>query len=418
MATARGTVRDLRRHNRSATLRALLFDGPLSRAEVSRRTGLSLATIGNVATELLADRLIVEAGQVDSDGGRPRVLLRVDPGYGTLIGVDVGAGTVTAELFDLGMNRLAVAQRSASPPAATPAVLVELVCAVLDELLAAAGAASAEVIGVGIGVPGSVEQQPRVLVHAQVIDWAAVPFEELLRQAGVSLPLYFDNGAKTQAQAEMWFGAGRGARHAVIALICSGVGAAVVVDGATYQGATSSAGEWGHTTIVYGGRPCRCGARGCLEAYIGAEAILERYRQARGGRPVPGDDQESQLAALLAAAPTLATAARVLDETAGYLGAGVANLVNLFNPERIVLGGWAGAALGAQLLPRIRAQAQAYALAHPYRQAAIELGVLGSDAVAFSAATLPLAALLAQGGDPRERRRPHARRTARQPSAA
>src|SRR4051812_29149269 len=102
MATARGTVRDLRRHNRSATLRALLVDGPLSRAEVSRRTGLSLATIGNVATELLADRLIVEAGQVDSDGGRPRVLLRVDPGYGTLIGVDVGAGTVTAELFDLG----------------------------------------------------------------------------------------------------------------------------------------------------------------------------------------------------------------------------------------------------------------------------------------------------------------------------
>ncbi len=216
----------------------------------------------------------------------------------------------------------------------------------------------------------------------------------------------------------MWFGAGRGARHAVIALICSGVGAAVVVDGATYQGATSSAGEWGHTTIVYGGRPCRCGARGCLEAYVGAEAILARYRQARGGRPVPGDDQESQLAALLAAAPTSAAAARVLDETAGYLGAGVANLVNLFNPERIVLGGWAGAALGAQLLPRIRAQAQAYALAHPYRQAAIELGVLGSDAVAFSAATLPLAALLAQGGDPRERRRPHARRTARQPSAA
>ena len=92
----------------------------------------------------------------------------------------------------------------------------------------------------------------------------------------------------------MWFGAGRGARHAVIVLVGSGVGAAVVTDGTSYRGATSSAGEWGHTTVVYGGRQCRCGARGCLEAYVGAEGILDRYRQAApGGRPVPGADEES-----------------------------------------------------------------------------------------------------------------------------
>ncbi len=83
----------------------------------------------------------------------------------------------------------------------------------------------------------------------------------------------------------MWFGAGRGARHAVIALVGSGVGAAVVADGSSYRGSRSSAGEWGHTTIVYGGRRCRCGARGCLEAYVGAEAILDRYR---AGQPRPG----------------------------------------------------------------------------------------------------------------------------------
>jgi predicted NBD/HSP70 family sugar kinase len=196
----------------------------------------------------------------------------------------------------------------------------------------------------------------------------------------------------------MWFGAGRGARHAVFALVGSGVGASVVTNGVTYRGASSSAGEWGHTTLVYGGRPCRCGALGCLEAYVGAEAVIARYRQARGGRAVPGADEESQITALLADAETDPAARTVLDETAGYLGAGVANLINLFNPERVVLGGWAGVALGARLLPAIRAAAARQALRQPYGQASIELGRLGVDAVALGAATLPIARLLAAGG--------------------
>jgi predicted NBD/HSP70 family sugar kinase len=195
----------------------------------------------------------------------------------------------------------------------------------------------------------------------------------------------------------MWFGAGRGARHAVIVLVGSGVGAAIVTDGATYRGTSSSAGEWGHTTIVYGGRACRCGARGCLEAYVGAEAVLDRFRTAARGHVAPAADEESQLAALIEAADHSGAAARVLDDTAGYLGAGIANLVNLFNPERIVLGGWAGLALGARLLPRIREVAAGQALAHPFGQTAIELCRLGPDAVAFGAATLPVADLLAHG---------------------
>jgi len=203
----------------------------------------------------------------------------------------------------------------------------------------------------------------------------------------------------------MWFGGGRGARHAVIALVGSGVGAAVVANGTTYQGATSSAGEWGHTTIVFGGRECRCGARGCLEAYVGAEGELDRYRQARGGKATAIEDEQASLGELIAAAPRSRTAAKVLEETAGFLGAGIANLINLFNPERVVLGGWAGLALGGHLLPEIRRAAQAHALAHPYGQCTIELCRLGPDAVAVGAATLPVAAMLARGADPRESRR-------------
>jgi predicted NBD/HSP70 family sugar kinase len=99
----------------------------------------------------------------------------------------------------------------------------------------------------------------------------------------------------------------------------------------------------------------------------------------------------------------------VLEETAGFLGAGIANLINLFNPERIVLGGWAGLALGATLLPQIREAAEAYALRRPFQQSTIELCVLGPDAVAFGAATLPVAAMLTLGADPREPREPRER---------
>ncbi|MEU8635100.1 ROK family transcriptional regulator [Amycolatopsis sp. NPDC048633] len=399
MASKRTTVRDLRRHNRSLLLSKLYFDGPLSRHELSQLTGLSAATVSNVTAELGEERLITEAGQVESDGGRPRVLLRVDPAYGHVAGVDIGETGVKVELFDLAMNRLATVEHPL-PKAPDPATAVEQVTSGLREVFASAGIDDSAVLGVGIGVPGTVEQGARVLVHAPTVGWDAVPFVALLQDAGVTLPLFIDNGAKTQGQAEMWFGAGRGAKHAVIALIGSGVGAAVVTDGTTYRGSTSSAGEWGHTTIAYGGQDCRCGARGCLEAYIGAGGVLARYRRVRG-KDVPGEDEQAQFAALLEAAPKSKAAARVLDETAGYLGAGIANLINLFNPERIVIGGWAGLALGEQLLPRIREAASEHALRHPFSQTSIQLGSLGLDAVATGAATLPVADLLDQGATSR-----------------
>jgi predicted NBD/HSP70 family sugar kinase len=411
MESKRATVRDLRRHNRSTLLSKLFFDGPLSRHELSGVTGLSAATVSNVTAELIDERLVVEAGLIDSDGGRPRVLLRVDPHYGHVIGVDVGETGVRVELFDLAMTGLATVEHPLPTVRPEPETVVAQIASGLREVIAKAGVADGTVVGVGIGLPGIVERgqadarpghDDGVLVHAQTIGWDAVPLDRQLRDSGCTLPLFFDNGAKTLGQAEMWFGAGKGADHAVIALIGSGVGAAVIADGTAYRGATSSAGEWGHTVISYGGRPCRCGSQGCLETYVGAEGILDRYRQARGGRVAAVADEQSGLAALLAAAGRSRTAAKVLQETAGYLGAGIANLVNLFNPERIVLGGWAGLSLGAALLPEIREAAKAHALHHTFDRTTIELCRLGPDAVAFGAATLPVAALLARGSDPRD----------------
>lgn len=400
MPAKRTTVRDLRRHNRSLLLSKLYFDGPLSRHELSGLTGLSAATVSNVTAELGEERLITEAGLVESDGGRPRVLLRVDPAYGHVAGVDIGETGVKVELFDLTMNRLATVEHPLASPRPDAAAAVTQVASGLREVITESGIDEATVLGVGVGVPGTVQQGEALRVHAPTIGWKEVPLTDLLRAEGVELPLFVDNGAKTQGQGEMWFGAGRGARHAVIALIGSGVGAAVVADGTTYRGSTSSAGEWGHTTIVYGGQECRCGSRGCLESYVGAEGVLARYRKARGGK-TSDEHEQTQFAALLESAGKSKAAAKVLEETAGYLGAGIGNLINLFDPERIVLGGWAGLALGERYLPEIRRVAGEHALAHVFDQTEIELGQLGPDAVAIGAATLPVAALLEQGADPR-----------------
>jgi predicted NBD/HSP70 family sugar kinase len=397
------TVRDLRRGNRASLLRHLYFEGPLSRQELGRDTGLSAGSISNVVGELLADGMVEEAGAVGSDGGRPRILLQAAAGYGYVVGVDVGETRVRVELFDLALTERASADLPLSDGGHDVDHVVRLALDGIASVVREAGVDEREVLGVGVGVPGIVEQGDPgeaasgrgdgVIVHGQTIGWDAVPLGRLLR-AGTSLPLYVDNGAKTLGQAEMWFGGGRGARDVVIALIGSGVGAAVVADGKPYQGATSSAGEWGHTTLAVGGRVCRCGSRGCLEAYVGAEALLGRW----AGAPA-GVSEESALSALVAAADGDPEAAALLTEAAQYLGAGIADLINLFNPQRIVIGGWAGLLLGPRLLPEVREVAAAYALRQPSAQTSIELGRLGADAVTVGAATLPLARFLDTGGE-------------------
>jgi predicted NBD/HSP70 family sugar kinase len=381
----RSTVRDLRRDNRSVLLSSLYFDQPCSRHDLSETTGLSPASISNVIRELIDAGIVAEAGSVDSEGGRPRVLLRINPDYGYVIGVDVGETRVQVELFDLMMTERAKADYPLDPRQHGPDVIVEAILTGLDTVMANAGVSSSAVLGIGVGVPGIVEHGPEVFVHAQTFGWESVPLERLLR-SGTSLPLHIDNGARTMGQAELWFGAGRGTQHAVVCLIGSGVGASIISsNGLSPRGRTSRAAEWGHTTVVVGGRACRCGSRGCLEAYVGAEGILDRY-----GLSLPGDDEETALAALIGIAERSATAAQVLDETALYLGVGIADLINLIKPERIILGGWAGLLLGEEMLPAIRESARQHSLRHPFAETSIELGRLGPDAVGLGAATLPI----------------------------
>ncbi|HET6531287.1 MAG TPA: ROK family protein [Actinoplanes sp.] len=389
----RTTVRDVRRANRASLLTDLFHGGRQSRQELGDTSALSQATVSNLIGEMIGEGLVEEAGLVGSDGGRPRVLLRVAPGYGYVAGADVGEARVLVELYDLAMSRLGVAGyplADGRDHEQATARLLEGLAAVADQ----AGVRMSEVLGYGVGVAGVVDRTGgECVVHAQTTGWDGVPLGAMLR-SGTDVPVFVETGAKAVGQAEMWFGAGRGARHAVIAMVGRGVGAAVVMDGRGYRGAHSNAGEWGHTPLVYDGAPCRCGARGCLEAYIGSDHVNRRLAEALG-RPF-----EPSLLTRLLAGPVDGPAAEVIAETIGYLGAGIAGLINLFGPERIVLGGPAGLALGERFLPDIRAAAARSALRHPYSQTRIDTGQLGPDAVAMGAATLPIARLLADGGLP------------------
>ncbi|MFF9065524.1 ROK family protein [Streptomyces sp. NPDC014891] len=409
------TVRDLRRENRTAVLRRLYFEGPMSRLTLGPATGLSSGSVSNVVAELVADGLVEEAGSVDSAGGRPRTLVRIAPSSGFMIGVDIGETRVRIELFDLTLTELARTERplACSGPR-TARYDVDLVVGHLRdgiaEVLRLAEVPADRLIGVGVGVPGIVARDAGdgAVVHGQTVGWDAVPFERLLRAAvdlPESVPYWIDNGAKTLGQAEMWFGAGRGARSAVVVLFGSGVGACVVTD----PMGPGRAIEWGHLTVGVRGRRCRCGAQGCLEAYAGAEALLERWREA-GGVPPAGADEETALTAMLAAAYPAepgtepdATALAVLAETAEYLGAGFADLINLFQPERILVGGWAGLQLGTRFLETVTGYARDYALTYPASRTGIGLGTLGPEAVTVGAALLPLVDFFAQGGRRPER---------------
>ena len=282
MASNPSTTRDLRRSNRTAVLRELLFRGPTSRQALARATGLSAGTVGTVVAELLEDGLLVEDGSEESSGGRPRTILRVPPERAISVGVDLGERGLRVEAFDLAWQRRAD-------------VFVDLNARTTDpgddrgadrrsgpRGRGRARLPAAQLLGVGVSVPGVVERTGDSEIHAPGFGWDGLPLGRLLRRA-IPGTVLVENGAKTMGQAELWFGAGQGAADAVVALLGIGVGAAVFTEGRLYRGSRSSAGEWGHTPIVLDGEPCRCGSLGCLEAYIGESAILRRLDALRGG---------------------------------------------------------------------------------------------------------------------------------------
>lgn len=379
------TVRDLRDRNRASVLRHIVRAGETTRSELATSCGLSAASVTNVVTELVREGLVQETGSIPSDGGRPIARISTVPGGVYVVGAQVGEDGVTAELFDLALNRL---ERIFKPlPRKTSAkrmanALVESV----RQVRAAHPQAAATLWGVGLGLPGIVESHDgEPVLYAQNLGWGPVSVGDMF--AEIDVPIFCDNAAKTLAIAERWFGAARGVDDAFVALVGRGIGGAIVSQGQLQPGATGSAGEWGHSKIAVDGAACQCGGRGCLEAYVGGGAIVRTWRD-RGGRASGSDEQ--MLGALIKAADGGdPLAISVLDESARILSVGLANAVNVLNPTRVIVGGWAGLALLGSRQPMIEEHMQAQSLARPGKQVSLTRCRF-DDAVPLGAALLPL----------------------------
>ena len=397
--TQKSTVLDVRRINRSTVLRQIYLGQSVSRQELSQYSGLSLATVTHVVVELLQEGIVVESGMEASHGGRPRSILTINPHYGYFIGVDVSETLMQIELFDLTLHKLGLITYPYALDKSQPDRVVQHIHQGVDGALAQAGVTLEKVIGLGVGVGGLVEQAEPRSAYLPSWGWQSVSLATLLEES-FHMHIYLDNGAKAMAQAESLFGAGQGYEHVAVLLIGGGVGAGIIADNSLYRGADNSAGEWGHTIIELDGRLCRCGNYGCLEAYISAYGIIESLREMVPRISLlPSDDQEEIIATLVSAARDGSLAAiRVLKDTAHYLGAGIANLINLFNPQLVVLGGWVGLEIGEYILPELRQFVARYALRQPFSATKIELSQLGQDAVAMGAASLTLEQFLTAAG--------------------
>jgi predicted NBD/HSP70 family sugar kinase len=383
----KASVRDVRRSNRALLLRRLLLAGETSRSDLGEDTGLSPATVTSVISELIEEGTVTETGFLDSAGGRRRVLLRVDPGIAFVLGADVSETQVTTAIFGLTLNRLA--QRATPFPGRriNPSRVGEILTTHVAELLAETGVDPSRVIGLGLGVPGVVEHPatPEAIVHADVIGWDTATFTWLERTLG--LPVLVDNGAKTTTQAEAWYGSAIGVEHAIVALIGDGAGAGIITNGRLYRGASSGAGEWGHTKISLDGPACRCGSAGCVEAIVGASAVLRSWR---GRDEYTGREPEGVDALLAAHRDGDPAAQRAMDGAIEHLGLALANLVNLYNPEKIIVGGWFGDLIVRDHPQELSAAVRRFSLKQPGEQAVVERSRLGVDAVALGAATLPV----------------------------
>jgi glucokinase-like ROK family protein len=390
LKSTKKTTRDLRRSNRLSVLSTLYFGAPLSRLDLSQLSGLSPATVTNVIAELLDEQIVRETGSLESDGGRPRTMLEVNTDYGTVVGIELGETHLRLELFDLTLHNLGFVHYTLPDSEKQPDQYVDTICRGLDELIITCQKPVESLIGIGIGLPGVVEHDSTINVYAPQWGWQKVPLLEMLK-ARISSPIYMDNGAKAMALAESWFGAGKGYQDLVVLLLGTGVGAGIITQGGLYRGKSNSAGEWGHTKIVLDGRSCRCGSHGCLEAYVGALAIIERFREIAPNEFPETSDQWAVLGRIVSLAEEDdPSAKKILEDTAHYLGAGIANLINLFNPELIVLGGWAGLNIGGVILPRVQHFARSYALKQPMSVGKIGLCELGQDAICMGAASLVL----------------------------
>jgi len=322
----------LRGINRAVVLHEVRQRGPLSRADIARATGLSTATVGAIISELLSYGLVAQADGSPGGRGRPATPVRFLPSSFQVVGIKlmedhlVGAATnLDAEPLTEGEEPLAGSE---------PHQVVEAATALVDRLLDQAGLDHSWLLGVGIGMAGIVDSAEGLCRHSPFFGWRDVPLAAMAAEA-IGVPVKLENDVNTLALAERWFGVGHDIDNFVLVTLGRGIGLGVVSEGRLYRGARGGAGEFGHTVVDGNSRPCPCGNIGCLEANIAEPALLDAAQTLVGAKETaPGT-----IADVYRLAEHDPRLHQLLAQAGRSLGRGLANVVNLFAPELVILSG-------------------------------------------------------------------------------
>lgn len=387
---AKATHQQTRAHNQGLVLRTLFDHGPVSRAEVARRTGLTRTTVSDVVGDFLTEGLAEEVGRGPSSGGKAPILVRVVEDARRVVGVDLGEQAFSGAVVNLRgeIRRTETVPVSGSNGEEALAALYRLV----DELVAASPAGAGDLLGIGVGTPGLVDVARGTIRWAVNLDWQDLPLAELLRRR-YDVPAYVANDSRAAALGEYLF-AGDGRSSNLIAIkVGHGIGAGVVLNGELFHGDGYGAGEIGHTAAVDDGAACRCGRFGCLETVASSRAILAAAEAA--GRDAPESPLGRRLSrgrldmdAIRGALDDGDEGALTIVRLAGrFLGQAVAGLIGALNVHRIVLLG-SVATLGQPWLAAVRDEATRRSLALLANGTTIELGRTEEDVVILGSCAL------------------------------
>ena len=320
-----------RKHNSSQILDLLRLEGPLSRADLAGRIGLTRSTVSRIVDELIADTLVKEVKLSPSRKGRPGMLLELDPRGGSAIGLEIGVNFLAILLTDFTANVL-WRERVELPEDASWQAYFSRAEELIQKAADMASEQSLRLMGIGVAVWGLVDYSSGIIRFAPNLKWHNLPVKERW-QDKFQVPVYLENDANASALGEYYFGAGRSIEHFIYLSMDIGVGGGIISDGKLFRGASGYAGEIGHMTIDPAGVQCNCGKTGCLETLVGRKVILEKYRQ------MTGDSHTLTLEDVIRRGRSGDQAAMAVFREAGeVLGIGIGNLVNIFNPRRIILG--------------------------------------------------------------------------------
>ena len=392
----------VKKHNLRAILLTFLHNDSSSRSRLAEETGLSNTTITNLTAELIDQGIIVEIDtlpvsdeQPRRSVGRPRRMLQLVPNARYVVGVHIGIGMFRVAVANL--HAEIIKNRMSSFPVDRSAFdVLDDIASSIQETIADSGIDRQLILGIGVGASGLVNHETGVNVHAANLGWHHVPIRNYLENR-LHLPVCVDNNVRAMALGEAYFGLGQGVD--VLAFIYGriGVGAGIVVNGQAFRGSGAGAGEIGHTIILpQNGARCRCGQHGCLETLVSEPTLLREAQMLADKFPDSvlaenlANGEIKPIDALFSAARSgEQLALMMIEEQMHYLGVALANLVNILNPQQIILGGVF--AEGSDLiLPKVEATIRELAFAGLGEHANVQPTGFGWRAGVIGAASLAL----------------------------